>query len=675
MRRALFILFFSFFFVAGLAWCKEPKTSEQPQSSEEAAFSIKVAEYKSKVAKMEGKLIALKNQFLLNLAARTYLAARKRYLEAMEFSYQAGDYLGAAERLLGLVEQPDIRNLEDFPSVRFYLADSLFKINAYTLASKYLDEIILNDADPFWQQALVERFFIASARNEFDRMRALYATYLQKFPMGQDGSAIDYLMGKAYYLNGQRSDAIRCFERISDAQSYAAMARYFLGVMATEEGRFNEAISYFKQAIEATKRAESINRKEIYDLANMAIARISYEQDQYSKALEYYFNVPADSPNYTRVLYEVSWVYYARNGTLMEELRQIELAYQQLAWQLDSLSSDLEAPGLESLQESVKPIIEEATKMQTDIEKLIVELHGRLSALKQEGTSAHDNLLKIAPDSPYVAKTALLSARIMSQLGDFDKAEAQFEIIEDDYSKLKRSLEAALTSGTQIPPQFNSWLKYESELLEIQEVKKLRDEIQSLIDDTNKIEAEVNAEIAAFSYESSPILEDATRRVNIIKRQLAALSEEGAALYAELDKFSNSSDYKRLKTSITDDREIISKLQSEIDDLEIQIQNKLKEEKQNISKLFADISSPLSALNSELAMVSSELEHAYAEAEREKLQSYVSFLENVVFEAALGQIDVTWQRAQSVNLEIQRILRTQEEEIRRYLLSTKGEQR
>lgn len=674
MRRALFIFFFLLFLVVGLAWCQKSKAPEQAQNSEEATFSIKVAEYKSKVARMDTKLIGLRNQFLLNLAARTYLAARKRYLEAMEYSYRAGDYLGAAERLLGLVEQPDIRRLEDFPSVRFYLADSLFRISAYNLASKYLDEIIWEEADPFWQQALVERFFIASARNEFDKMRALYATYLQKFPSGQDGSAIDYLMGKAYYLNGQRSDATRCFERIPDTQGYAATAKYFLGVMAAEEGKFNEATSYFKQSVEATKHAESVNRKDVYDLANMAIARISYEQERYLGALEYYFNVPADSPNYTRVLYEVSWVYYTRNGTLIEELRQIELSYQQLAWQLESLSADLETPALESLRENVKPTVEEATKMQADIEKLIGELHGSLSMLKQEGTNAHDNLVKMAPDSPYVLRTALLSSRILSQLGDYDKAEAQFERIEDDYSNLKRSLEVALTSGTQLPQQFSSWLKYESGLSEFQEMRRLKDEIQSLVDDTNKIEAEVNAEISTFSYEASPILEDAMKRSNEIRRQLAALSEEGSVLYAELGGLSGSSDYKRLKNSITEDRESVSRLQSELSDLEVQIKDKLEQEKWDLSKLFADVSSPLSVLNSELAMVSVELERAYAEAEREKLQSYVSLLENVVFEAALGQIDVTWQRAQAVNLEIQRILRAQEEEIRKYLLSAKGEQ-
>jgi len=674
MRRALFVLLILLSLFIGLTWGQKSKTPPQLQNPEEASFSINVAEYKSKVARMDAKLIGLRNQFMLNLESRGFLAARKRYTEAIEFYYHGGDYLGAAERLLGLIEEPDVRKLEDFPAVRFYLADSLFKIGAHNLASKYLDEILLNEVDPFWAQAMVERFQVASALGEVDRMRGLYTAYLSKFPTDQDGSAIDYYMGKANYLSGDRAGAARCFEHISDKQGYAAMARYFLGVMATEEGRYAEAISRFNQSVEATKSTDSVNRKDVYDLANMAIARLYYEQDQYSNALEHYFLIPGESPLYPRVLYEVLWIYYTRNGMITGELRQLELSYQQLAWQLESSVADLDAPGLESVRQSLAPTIEEATKVQSDIEKLIVELHSGMNKLREEGVSAQDNLVKLAPDSPYVPQATLLSTRVLSQLGDYDRAESQFGKIEDDYSKLKRNLEVALTSGTQIPSQFNTWLKYEDDMQGFQDVKKSAGEIQPLFDDTKKIESEIQAEISTFAYETSPIMGDAMKRSSAIRQQLEVLTEEGAALAVEIENFSRSSDYKRLKNSIVDDRESVDRLKQELIDLDSQIQQKAQEEQQNLAKILADVSSPLADLSTQFAMVSTEIEQKYAEAQRAKLQSYVSILEKVAFEAALGQIDVTWQRAQAVNQEIQRIMRAQEEEIRKYQLSLKGEQ-
>jgi len=644
------------------------------QDTGESDFAIRVAAYKSEVARTETKLIGLRNQFLVSLEARSYLAARKRYTEAIEYYYLAGDYEGAAERLLSLIEEPDVRKLEDYPAARFYLADSLYRIGAYNLAAKYLDQIIDDYVDPFWARAIIQRAHTASLKGEFDRLSELYTLYLQRFPADQDGSMIDYLMGKAYYSDGMRVDAQRAFERIPLDKSHAAMAQYFLGVMAVEEGRLDDAVAYFERAVEATKHANSANRREIYDLANMAAARVCYEQDRYSDALDHYFAVPGDSLRYPRVLYEVQWVYLTRNGVLLEELRQLELGYQQLAWQLESTVAGIKEAGLESFGDSVVPLVEEATKVQGDIEGLFDDLHGSLDRLKEEATSASDNMAKLAPDSPYLPEAVLMASRALSQLGDFDRAEKQFAKVEMDYSQLKRNLEVALTSGTQPPEPIPAWLRNDEELSEFKSLSKQAGELQALFDDTAKMEAEIQAEISTFSAETSPILEDAAERSAELKQQLAELAREGDSLLAELAKYSNVSDYNRWRTSIRSDRESAVRLGGELEQLTRQIEGKVRDEQRKLANLFAELSSPLVDLKSEFAMVSSEIDRSYAEANMLKMQSYVVDLENVVFEAALGQIDVTWQRAQAVSQDIRRILRAQDEEIRKYQLSVRGEE-
>ncbi len=644
------------------------------QDAGRSDFAIRVAAYKSEVARTETKLIGLRNQFLVGLEARSYLAARKRYTEAMEYFYLAGDYLGAAERLLSLIEDPDVRKLEDYPAARFYLADSLYRIGIYNLAARYLDQIIGEYSDPFWDKAMITRAHIASLKGEFQKLQELYTLYLQRFPADKDGSMIDYLMGKAYYENGMRSEAQRAFERIPLDRSHAAMAQYFLGVMATEEGRLDDAVSHFKRAIEATRHANSANRKEIYELANMAAARIYYEQDRYSAALDHYYAVPGDSPRYLRVLYEVQWVYLTRNGVLLEELRQLELSYQQLAWQLESTVASLDAPGLESFRESVKPLVEEATQVQSDIDRLLKELHDSLDRLKEEATSAYDNMVKLAPYSPYVPEAALLASRALSQLGDFDGAERRFAKAEADYSQLKSGLEAAITSGTQPPEIVSKWLELDEDMAEFRSLKEVAAEVQRLFDDTAKIEADIQAEIAAFSPETSPLLEDAARRSSELEQQLKKLERDGDALLAELARYADAPDYKRWLASIRADRESVLHLERELEQLNRQIEEKVRAEQQRLAGMFAELSSPLTELKGEFAAVSSEIERSYESARLAKLQSYVADLEKVVFEAELGQIDVTWQRAQSVSQDIQRILRAQDEEIRKYQLSVKGEQ-
>ena len=72
---------------------------------------------------------------------------------------------------------------------------------------------------------------------DYERAREYYLDYLDRVPRkSADGSQATYLIGKAFYLRGDRDKARQLFESIPENSDYGAIARYFSAVMDVEDG-------------------------------------------------------------------------------------------------------------------------------------------------------------------------------------------------------------------------------------------------------------------------------------------------------------------------------------------------------------------------------------------------------------------------------------------------------
>lgn len=117
----------------------------------------------------------------------------------------------------------------------------------------------------------------------------------------------NYFLGRFFWQYGEYERALQLLERLDVGAEEYAQARYLSGVMQLDLGQNRAAYASFQNAVLATE-AEGTDQ-DINELANMAIARISFEVQQFDVALYHYNRIEAESVRHPRARYEIAWSY------------------------------------------------------------------------------------------------------------------------------------------------------------------------------------------------------------------------------------------------------------------------------------------------------------------------------------------------------------------------------
>lgn len=116
-----------------------------------------------------------------------------------------------------------------------------------------------------------------------------------------------YFLGRFFWQYGDIDRALTLLERIPQGTSRYGQARYLSGVMLLEDGRNAAAYGAFQDAVIAEAGEEGDT--DIFELGNLAIARIAFEIQEYDVALYHYNRVADLSNRHVRARYEMSWSY------------------------------------------------------------------------------------------------------------------------------------------------------------------------------------------------------------------------------------------------------------------------------------------------------------------------------------------------------------------------------
>ena len=98
---------------------------------------------------------------------------------------------------------------------------------------------------------------------------------------------------------------------------YYTRALFYTGIVRNITGRHNDAINIYKKVLRLARNNEQ--GRFTRELANLNIARIYYEKEEFRKALDYYARIPRDSGNWLDSLFEASWTFFMlqkHNNTL-----------------------------------------------------------------------------------------------------------------------------------------------------------------------------------------------------------------------------------------------------------------------------------------------------------------------------------------------------------------------
>jgi len=268
------------------------------------------------------------------LRSATYVEER---LTDGELFYRLQDYVRASIILTDIVER--YPNHSAYPDALFLLGDSLYRAGDY-LGSKTRFRMVLARADetrfrPYLQRSLGRLIEIAIHTRDFSGVEE-YFERLNRLPSSEVESATAYFRAKFLYSvampqdvspsNGDKDSAYdqnklesarSAFERVANNSPYYGQAQYFIGVIYTIRGQYQQAIGAFQRA--SSLKPTNTDNRSVRDMSLLALGRLYYETGMTAKAVQAYQSIPRTSAHFDVALYEVAWAHINEGNSTQAE--------------------------------------------------------------------------------------------------------------------------------------------------------------------------------------------------------------------------------------------------------------------------------------------------------------------------------------------------------------------
>ncbi|MCX5742304.1 MAG: tetratricopeptide repeat protein [Proteobacteria bacterium] len=243
--------------------------------------------------------------------------AKRKLVDAI-VAYRLGDYDGSAVALFDLLGSKAIAGAESEQAV-YYLAEALFQKGDRGAASSYYTQIVSAGSGKYYQNALLRLVEIAARRKE-EATETLAA--IDRISANMRLPQTTYVRGKYAYANDQYDEALAYFVDVPKGTAWELPALYYTGAIQVAKKDLQKATDIYIDLV--GRKPKTANDRRIIELSQLALGRIYYERDQFSKSIDSYLYVDRNSDLFSDALYEISWV-YVKNKQFDKALTALEL--------------------------------------------------------------------------------------------------------------------------------------------------------------------------------------------------------------------------------------------------------------------------------------------------------------------------------------------------------------
>ncbi len=237
------------------------------------------------------------------------------------FKLMIGEYREAAEGFFALVTTGVLQDQGLHRDAEWYLSEALLGMGNVVTAEARFRVVAEDDGHPFREEAVRRLLELYATTGQEERFNELYESEIVRGRVEASG-IVAYTIAKSFAVRGDRERARTYFESVPEDDPYYTRARYFLGVLAVQEGDLEAAIPFFEAA--AAGSVTDVAHRKVQDLALLALARIAYERSDFTTAGDYYQQIGGDSHYLADVLREQVWSFIKQNR-YDEALRAIDL--------------------------------------------------------------------------------------------------------------------------------------------------------------------------------------------------------------------------------------------------------------------------------------------------------------------------------------------------------------
>ncbi len=235
-------------------------------------------------------------------------------LELGKLQYEKGRHARAIE-LFGQAVQtaatPGDRNL-----AYYYQGLALFELGMYYASYTSFRNVLLTaDAQnkQVYEKAIKNAVIITDKLNMIERAGKALQALPGSFISSSVAAHSNYAIGAHYYSVGDDSKAASYLKSVHPENPFFAKAAFLLGVVATRQKNYKEAIANFERAIQACGREK--DKAALKDLAKLNLARSAYSAGQIERSIEMYAQFTSSSPHWLTILLEASWPLLRVNDT------------------------------------------------------------------------------------------------------------------------------------------------------------------------------------------------------------------------------------------------------------------------------------------------------------------------------------------------------------------------
>ncbi len=326
---------------------------------------------------------------------------------------------------------------------QYELAKTLLKMELYQGALSYFGKIVdEGETHPFFIPTLRGLVVLTDEVAEDPLLMERLAAY-RDFSTDVPEKYRDrfaYLVGRYLYTQLEVDAALELLNQVTPRSNDYVKARYIAGVTHVANYDAQPAVAAFKDVLRVLtpkKDAGELSEDEqrLYEMANLAMARVFYSTGQYDQSLKYYGQVSRRSERWPSALFESSWAYF-----------QVD-QYNKALGNLHTLNSPFfanqyfpEGPILSSViffynckYDRVRAVLDE---FMYEYEPILVEVENVLATSGEDPDAMYEWLILVreggqTPELMQVANTALDDEQISRKLALIDAIQKEIEKIGD----------------------------------------------------------------------------------------------------------------------------------------------------------------------------------------------------------------------------------------------------
>ena len=272
----------------------------------------------SRIAAYEAEVQSLSSDLMRPLPGSTQ--SESRTLADGIIQFQLGEYAAASVILLPIASNPGTEREQ----ATYYLAETLYRTGDYGGARNYFTQITdkSNMGSAHYQPALTRLVEISIALRESPE-QALQL--LDQIAPTQRAANVSYIKAKAAFASDKYDEALADLAEVPKGGDLELQVAYYTGTIYVAKKDLPRATEIYTDIIARKARTNADRR--VIELAQMALGRINYEQDQFGRAIENYLLIDRHSDLFPDTLFEVAWV-YVKNKQFDKALGALDLLVQ-----------------------------------------------------------------------------------------------------------------------------------------------------------------------------------------------------------------------------------------------------------------------------------------------------------------------------------------------------------